>query len=97
MRERYGDAEGTRQLLTVLMLHRETDADLVHTAVGLALEHGCHDAGAVAVLLRQLREPARQSTPLPDLGALARFSRPMSTVKDYDALLGRRPKHMEVH
>jgi transposase len=97
MRERYGDAEGTRQLLTVLMLHRETDADLIHTAVGLALEHGCHDAGAVAVLLRQLREPARQSTPLPDLGALARFSRPMSTVKDYDALLGRRPKQMEVH
>jgi hypothetical protein len=79
------------------MLHREAEPDLVHTAVGLALEHGCYDAGAVAVLLRQLKEPARQTTPLPDLGALARFSRPMSSVADYDALLMRRPKQMEVH
>lgn len=97
MRERYGDAEGTRQLLAVLMLHRESDAELVETAVGLALAHGSYDAGAVAVLLRQLKEPARQTTPLPDLGALARFSRPMSTVNDYDALLLRRPKRIEVH
>ena len=97
LRERYGAAAGTRQLLAVLMLHREAEPDLVHTAVGLALEHGCYDAGAVAVLLRQLKEPARQTTPLPDLGALARFSRPMSSVADYDALLMRRPKQMEVH
>ena len=55
------------------------------------------EAGAVAVHLRQLREPARQTAPLPDLGALAQFSRPMSTDKDYDALLVRRPKQMEVH
>lgn len=96
-RERYGDAEGTRQLLTVLMLHREASAELVHTAVGLALEHGCHDAGAVAVLLRQLQQPARQAPPLPDLGELARFSRPMSTVTHYDALVGRGPHHSEVH
>lgn len=97
MRERYGEAEGTRQLLAVLMLHREAEAELVHTAVGLALEHGCHDAGAVTVLLRQLREPTRQAAPLPDLGELSRFSRPMSNVTDYDALLVRRPPQMEVH
>lgn len=97
LRERYGDAEGTRQMLTVLMLHREADVELVHTAVGLALEHGCHDAGAVTVLLRQLQQPARQAPPLPDLGELSRFTRPMSTVTDYDALLVRRPRQLEVH
>ena len=71
LRERYGEAEGARQILAVLMLHRQAPVDEVHTAVGLALEHGSYDAGAVSLLLRQLGPASRKDTPLPNLGRLA--------------------------
>ena len=63
LRERWGDAKGTRELVKVLMLHRHERGDLVHIAVGLALEYGCYDAGAICTLLRQLVTGDRKGPP----------------------------------
>jgi hypothetical protein len=93
MNERFEPAEAARQMLAVLMLHREAQPDAVQVAVALALEHGCHDAGAIAVLLRQLHSDEAQPQPLRNIGALLAFDRPMSTTSDYDRLLGRGTVH----
>lgn len=91
-RERYGDANGTRQLVEVLMLHREHAAEIVHVAVSLSLELGCCDAGAVAVLLRQLAVDERPVAPLSDIGDLARYGQAANAdMSNYDALLAPRP------
>jgi len=84
---RYGESKGTKQLLTVLMLLRDHDADLVHVAVGLAVECGAYDAGAVQSLLRQLERGDSKTVPLKDLGALNRFDRQARDLLDYDQLL----------
>jgi transposase len=96
LKERWGDAKGTRELVTVLMLHRDERGDLVHVAVGLALEYGCYDAGAICTLLRQLVTGERKVPPLTELGALAQYDRPALGLELYDQLL---PLHanMEVH
>lgn len=85
--ERFEPAEAARQMLAVLMLHREADPEAVQVAVSLALEHGCYDAGAIAVLLRQLQTDEAEAAPLTNIGELLAFDRPMSTTTDYDRLL----------
>jgi len=55
--ERHGPSDGARQLLDVLMLHRTHPLEDVHHAVSMALDLGCLEAGAIAVLLRQLQAP----------------------------------------
>lgn len=91
LRQRYDWAEAARQLLAVVMLHRQAPQELVHRAVQAALEHGSYDAGAVAVTLRQLQQPEQRGEPLADLGALHRFDRPALPMTGYDLLLGRKP------
>lgn len=88
MQARFEPAEAARQMLAVLMLHRESSAEAVEVAVSLALEHGCHDAGAIAVLLRQLQSDEADLSPLENIGELLAYDRPMSTLDDYDSLLG---------
>jgi len=90
LRERFEPAEAARQMLAVLMLHREAAPDDVQVAVSLALEHGSHDAGAIAVLLRQLCATEARNAPLAELGDLERFERPTLGLEDYDQLLTRR-------
>lgn len=87
LKERWGDSKGTRELVKVLMLHREEHGELVHVAVGLALEYGCHDAGAISTLLRQLATGDRKVPPLEDLGPLAQYERPAPDLRSYDGLL----------
>lgn len=96
LKERWGDAKGTRELVRVLMLHREERGDLVHVAVGLALEYGCYDAGAICTLLRQLVTGDRKVPPLTDLGALAQYERPVLGLEPYDQLLSQGAS-LEVH
>jgi len=84
---RYGESKGTKHLLTILMLLRDHDADLVHIAVGLAVECGSYDSGAVQSLLRQLERGDLKIPPLEDLGALNRFDRPIRDLLAYDQLL----------
>jgi len=86
---RHGDADGTRQLLDVLLLHRDSEAEDVHQAVTMALELGCIDSGAIAVLLRRLELPDEPVAPLTGLGPLAQYGAPVrADVSDYDVLLG---------
>jgi transposase len=87
LRHRFDEPESVRQMLTVLMMHREAPPDEVLVAVELAMEHGCCDAGAISVLLRQLRDDERVAKPLQGLGALKCYDRPMSGLADYDQLL----------
>jgi hypothetical protein len=71
LRARHGDSGGTRQLVDVLMLHRGASPAEVEMAVRLGLKYGCHDAGAIAVLLRQLLRGEPEPVPLAELGELA--------------------------
>lgn len=96
LRERFDESEAARQMLTVLMLHREHLADEVLVAVELGLERGCVDAGAISVLVRQLGVVDEIPPPLSDLGELARYERPVTDLACYDALLTR-PTGLMVH
>jgi hypothetical protein len=92
--ERFDETEAARQMLCVLMLHRDHDADSVLVAVELGLEYGSVDAGAISVLVRQLSQTETTAPPLVDLGVLARYERPIADLSDYDALLTRPSKAM---
>lgn len=93
LKDRYGDNEGTRQLIDVLMLLRTSDPEEVTMAVELALSHHCIDAAAVACLLRQIQHPAAEGhTPFTDIGPLLAYERPEPDIDRYDLWL-----NMEVH
>lgn len=94
--DRFDDAEAARQMLCVLMMHREYSADEVLVAVELAIEHGSYDAGAISVLVRQITNEEKPADPLTGLGDLKRYDRPMSDLADYDQLLTR-PSKQVVH
>lgn len=83
----YGDPEGTRQFVDVLLLLRVIDGDELRLAIGLALEYGCCDPGAVRMLVRQLTQSESAVAPLTELGPLSRFERPVTDLHRYDALL----------
>lgn len=88
LRERHGDAAGTRQLLQVVELCLDEDPAEVAVAIELGLEYGCHDAAAIRVLLRQQQGMERPFIPLEALGALGVYEREASTdMSAYDALL----------
>lgn len=87
LRQNYGDQDGTRQMIDVLLMHREAGQDIVHTAVGLVLAYGTCDAGAVAALVRQLQLSDRKSAPLVGIEHLAAYDRPALTdLSQYDLL-----------
>ncbi len=87
LNERFNDSEGARQMLLILMLHREVPADEVSVAVELALERGAHDAGAVSVLVRQLSRDEPIVEPLTGLGDLHAYDRTLNHMHVYDQLL----------
>jgi transposase len=87
LKQRYGDTDGTRQMLQVLLLHRDHDAVVVHQAVVQALELGCSDAGAIAVLVRQQGAAPAPPVVMPDWGALAHYGQTCPTsLHLYDGL-----------
>jgi transposase len=88
--ERYGEADGTRALVEVLMLHRQAPAEVVHQAITQALRYGCCDAHAIGVLVRCLQEGGLSPPPLTDLGALSRYARPAGGLQHYEVLLSGR-------
>ena len=86
--QRYGETEGTRQLVEVLLLHRQAPRAQVEAAVTEALRLGCCDAGAIAVLVRhQIADDDAPAPPLTDLGSLSIYERPAGDVANYNALL----------
>jgi hypothetical protein len=85
---RHGERDGTRQLLDVLLMHRSSAHDDVHTAVEMALELGCIDSSAIGVLLRQVLVPDEPVAPLAGLGLLAEIGVPANDdLGIYDLLL----------
>jgi len=87
--ERYEESAGTRQMLEVLLLHREASAKAVQRAVEAALRYGCYEAAAVRLILRQEEEgPDVAVPPLSNLGDLERYQRPAGDTRAYDLLLG---------
>jgi transposase len=89
LRQRHGEAAGTRQMIDVLILHRKIESAEVHAAVAHALELGCCDAEAVELLLRQRRSAPGGVYSLEPLGQLDLYGGPPSSdLSPYDALLG---------
>lgn len=87
LKQRSGDTDGTRQMLQVLLLHRDHDPAAVQQAVAQALELGCGDAGASAVLGRQQGAASAPPAVVADLGALARYGQTCpASLHVYDGL-----------
>ena len=95
LRARHGKQNGTRAMVAVVVLGREFGHDLglaglgpdrLRAAVAQAVSLGACDAAAVRYLLTEAGLHKVRPDPV-DVGALARYDRPMPSVADYDVLL----------
>jgi hypothetical protein len=84
--KRHGKQNGTRAMIGVLALGQEFGHDRLHAAVALALSHGACDVAAVRYLLIEAWLHKAEPEPI-DVGALARYDRPLPDLADYDTLL----------
>jgi hypothetical protein len=85
---RHGRQNGTRQMIELLQLGSGEGWTLLHGAVEQALTLGCHDVAAIRHLMvaGDLDRPRAAAV---DIGALARYERPMPVMNSYDQLLNR--------
>ncbi len=83
---RHGRQSGTRQMIQLLSLIKQHGHQRVRTAVEEAIALGCADAAAVRHLV-EAADLAHARSALIELGALARFERPLPAITDYDGLL----------
>ncbi len=86
LRARHGKQNGTRAMVAVVALGREFGHDRLQTAVATAVSLGACDVAAVRYLLTEAGLHKAQPDPV-DVGALARYDRPLPTTADYDVLL----------
>jgi transposase len=84
--ERHGQQAGTKAMIELLQLGRTQGQATLHGAIEAALVLGCTDAAAVRHLVGAPRLAHAQAEPV-EVGQLARFERPVPTVRDYDQLL----------
>ncbi len=84
---RHGRQSGTRQMIQVLSLIKSHGHQRVRAAVEEALSLGCSDAAAIRHLAGAA-DLAHARSAMVELGALARFERPLPMLTDYDGLLG---------
>ena len=83
---RHGRQHGTRQMIELLQLGTGDGWSRLRSAVEQALTLGCHDVAAI----RHLMLAEHFDRPLVaaiDIGALARYERPMPVMSGYDQLL----------
>ncbi len=85
--DHWGDREGVRHMIEVLLLHRTHPRAQVEQAVTDALRLGVADCRAVAQLVRAAGVAAPSVEPICDVGELRRFDRPAPDLSGYDALL----------
>jgi len=76
LQARLGEAQGTRQLIEVLLLHRQHDPVAVHRAVREALALGAMELSAIELLVRRSQPQAEAVVPLEALGELQRYGTP---------------------
>ena len=86
MQIRHGKQNGTRDMVAVLALGREFGHDHLRTAVAATVSHGACDVAAVRYLLTEAGLHKTRPDPV-DVGALARYDRPLPNLADYDTLL----------
>ena len=86
LRARHGKQNGTRAMVEVLGLGREFGHDAVRAAVASTISLGACDVAAVRYLLTEAGLHKARPYPI-DVGALARYDRPMPSMADYDTLL----------
>lgn len=93
LQTRHGAAQGTREMIGLLLLGRRCGYDRLRATIESALELGCTDAAAVRYLLNQ---NALQRTPVEPLSMAvlqelhllpAHAQRPLPEINSYDRLL----------
>lgn len=84
---RLGRQAGTKAMIDLLQLGRRHGQDRLRAALEEALALGCHDSAAVHYLVTAADAGARAPAGPLELGALARFERPLPDVAPYDRLL----------
>jgi hypothetical protein len=84
--QRYGRQNGTREMIELLQSGKRHGYDELQKAVESALELGCSDTGAVRYLLGAEGRQRPEPEPV-DVGALARYERPLPLLHHYDELL----------
>jgi transposase len=85
---RHGRQNGTREMIGIIQLGKRHGYDRLQKAVESALELGCSDVGAIRYLLGAAGQQRPQPEPV-DVGALARYERPLPQLTHYDELLQR--------
>jgi len=86
LRLRHGKQDGTRAMVAVLALGHEFGHDQLRAAVAAAVSLGAGDVAAVRYLLTEAKLHKARPEPI-DVGALARYDRPIPSMADYDTLL----------
>ena len=86
LRERHGKQVGTREMIELLRLGPRHGWEPLKKAVEQALTLGCTDAAAVRHLLLA-GELTHREQPMPEIGSLERYERPLPVLADYDGLL----------
>jgi hypothetical protein len=86
LRTRHGKQNGTRAMVAVLALGREFGHERLRAAVASTVLHGACDVAAVRYLLTEASMHKPRPDPI-DVGALARYDRPLPDLGDYDTLL----------
>lgn len=84
---RHGRQHGTRQMIELLQLGSGEGWTQLRCAVEQALTLGCHDVAAIRHLM-VAGDLDRPRVAAVDIGALARYERPMPVMNSYDQLLG---------
>jgi hypothetical protein len=83
---RHGKQNGTRAMVAVLALGREFGHAQLRSAVAATVSLGACDVAAVRYLLSEAGLHKARPEPV-DVGALARYDRPLPNLADYDTLL----------
>ena len=87
LNERWGERDGTRHMIEVLLLRRLHPRAVLDEAVSTALSLGVADHRAVGLLCRHLSDATRPALGPIEVGELRRYDRPLPDTASYDLLL----------